>query len=284
MHHSKYVPYWGEVTSTLDWCELNYQFSSYIAEYANTISNLFTIILALYGFGKACSQSLPSRYWVGYLGFALVGIGSFAFHATLLYEAQLADELPMWVYVCSQTLYVIFETVPGALKDSHRRKPLALGIILFDVLFTLAYALYRNPVFHQAVFATLMLTVGVRTTILCRRPSTPIALESKRRIIRIFWTGSFFFLFGFLIWNLDNIYCETISGWKAALGWPAAFLLEGHAWWHLLTAIGTYLMLVGVQFLTLSIREGEKNFAIKHDMGIPYVKRRSSPRESDKIQ
>jgi len=42
----------------------------------------------------------------------LVGIGSFAFHATLLYEAQLADELPMIVAV-SYGLFLLFDTRPG---------------------------------------------------------------------------------------------------------------------------------------------------------------------------
>ncbi|RUS17275.1 hypothetical protein BC937DRAFT_90170, partial [Endogone sp. FLAS-F59071] len=30
--------YWGKVTSSVDWCEINYEFSYYIAEFWNTIS------------------------------------------------------------------------------------------------------------------------------------------------------------------------------------------------------------------------------------------------------
>ncbi|KAF8514763.1 ceramidase-domain-containing protein [Gautieria morchelliformis] len=243
---SKNLPFWGEVTSTLDWCEQNYQFSSYIAELANTLSNIFTVGLALHGCRKAVAQSLPTRYFASFAGFGLVGIGSFAFHATLLYEAQLADELPM-IYVCSQSLYVLFETAPGAIHDSSRRKPLAAIIIIFDLIFTLLYSWYRNPIFHQAVFAILMLAVAARATILSRRTSTPISVSTRYIIIKIFWTGSLSFIVGFIIWNLDNAYCDTLKVWKAGMGWPAAFVLEGHAWWHLMTAVGVYLMLVGVQ-------------------------------------
>ena len=70
-------------------------------------------------------------------GFALVGIGSFIFHATLLYSAQLADELPM-IYVASYCCAVLFDTQPG--YDLNNAK--SLGIIMFtvalNVLFTLA--------------------------------------------------------------------------------------------------------------------------------------------------
>jgi len=271
---STYLPFWGEVTSTLDWCEENYQFSSYIAELANSVSNIFTIGLAIHGCRKAFAQSLPARYVASFLGLGLVGLGSFAFHATLTYEAQLADELPM-IYVCSQSLYVLFETVPGSLKDSSRRRPLAMIIILFDIVFTLIYSLYRNPIVHQATFAVLMLSVAARASILSRRASSPISAAKRRTIFTVFWTGSITFIVGFIIWNLDNVYCETIKGWKGALGWPAAFILEGHAWWHFLTAVGVYLMLVGVQYLTLCLKEGEDKFGLAYEMGIPFVARRS---------
>jgi len=278
MIHSKKIPYWGEVTSTLDWCEHNYQFSSYIAELANTLSNIFTVSLAVHGCRKAHSQSLPPRYFASYVGFGLVGLGSSAFHATLLYEAQLTDELPM-IYVCSQIVYILFETVPGAVKDSRRRMPLATGIILFDILFTILYAIYRNPIFHQVTFAILMLTVAARSTVLCRRSSSPISPETRDIIIKIFWTGSISFIVGFIVWNLDNAFCDTLQGWKMALGWPIAFLLEGHAWWHFLTAIGVYLMLVGVHYLTLCLKEGEKNFGLEWEFNyIPHVTRHATPR------
>ncbi|KAG6900516.1 hypothetical protein C0993_009469 [Termitomyces sp. T159_Od127] len=104
--------FYGPVTATLDWCEANYQFSYYIAEMANSFSNLFTISLAVCGALAAASQSLPTRYVAGYTGIALVGIGSFAFHATLLFEAQLADELPM-IYVGSMSLWFLFDDRPG---------------------------------------------------------------------------------------------------------------------------------------------------------------------------
>ncbi|KAF8527566.1 alkaline phytoceramidase [Hysterangium stoloniferum] len=275
----KYIPYWGEVTSTLDWCEHNYQFSSYIAELANTLSNIFTVSLAVHGCQKALSQSLPPRYFASYVGFALVGLGSSAFHATLLYEAQLTDELP--IYVCSQIVYILFETVPGAVKNSSRRIPLAAGIILFDIIFTISYAIYRNPIFHQVTFAILMLTVAFRSTILCRRSSSPISPETRNTIIKIFWTGSISFIVGFIVWNLDNAFCDTLQSWKLALGWPIAFLLEGRLLWNPLLrlqgAVGVYLMLVGVHCKTLCLKEGEKNFGLEWKFNyVPHVTRQAT--------
>ncbi|KZT08705.1 alkaline phytoceramidase [Laetiporus sulphureus 93-53] len=267
--------FWGPVTATLDWCEANYQFSSYIAETANTFSNLFTVGLALFGAYQARAQSLPPRYLAGYSGFALVGVGSFIFHATLLFEAQLADELPM-VYVASYCCAILFDTTRGfGLKDSRRALSLAAAVISFNVLFTWSYYISRNPIYHQVVFAALLGITGVRTIYLLRDQEIAkrVPEEVKSTVARLFSFGAATFAFGFFVWNLDNIFCGTITRWKHALGWPAAFILEGHSWWHILTATGTYLMLVGNTYFTLCIKDDYQNFGIEPAMGLPCIRR-----------
>jgi dihydroceramidase len=62
-------------------------------------------------------------------------LGSVFFHATLLYEAQLADELPM-VYQASFLLLVLLESEPGFGFKSTYSKLLIAATVLFDLLFT----------------------------------------------------------------------------------------------------------------------------------------------------
>jgi dihydroceramidase len=54
-----------------------------------------------------------------------------------------------------------------------------------------------------------------------------IPLQSKQTIGSLFLTGALTFAFGFFVWNLDNIFCNTVTSWKHAVGWPLAFVLEG---------------------------------------------------------
>jgi len=262
---------WGPVTATLDWCEMNYQFSYYIAEMANTWSNLATVFLALFGAWQTYRQRLPTRFLLGWLGFGVVGLGSFLFHMTLLYEAQLADELPM-IYVGSYSCFVLFDTATGFISPMNKKsKNLGTFFTAFNILFTLAYAIYRNPVFHQVVFATLMLTVLFRTEYLMRSSAIPEAM--LKQLKTVFRGGAVTFVAGFVIWNLDNIFCLDLTGWKFAITWPAAFLLEGHAWWHVLTAAGTYFLLVGTSVLTLAVKDSPKNYRLGTFAGIPIVER-----------
>jgi dihydroceramidase len=118
---------------------------------ANTVSNLVPIAFAFYGVLRAHKESLPARYAAAYAvrgqlpfvchtatvwqGFALVGIGSFAFHATLLFQAQLADELPM-IYVVSFGIFVLFDTEPGFSLRSLRSRIFLLVMLAFNFLFS----------------------------------------------------------------------------------------------------------------------------------------------------
>jgi hypothetical protein len=89
------IPDWGDHTASIDWCEQNYVHTPYIAEFYNTLTNLPTILLGLWGCYGSFKGGLRRRYALGYLGLTGIGLGSLLFHATLKYEAQLLDELPM---------------------------------------------------------------------------------------------------------------------------------------------------------------------------------------------
>jgi dihydroceramidase len=64
----------------------------------------------------------------------VVGIGSFAFHASLLYEAQLADELPM-IMVASWTLFISSDSRKGFDLDVGRG---VVPLIAFNALFPIS--------------------------------------------------------------------------------------------------------------------------------------------------
>ncbi|KAJ7070737.1 ceramidase [Mycena amicta] len=269
------VGYHGLPTATLDWCELNYQFSNYIAEMANSVSNLVTVTVAVFGAILALQENLPARFLLGYLGIASVGLGSFWFHATLLYEAQLGDELPM-IYVSTMSLWLLFDHNPGfRFLDSTRSRIIAIASLTFNVVFTWTYLHWRNPVYHQVVFGVLVLSTASRVYYLLAsaKHGQRIPAEKKKVIGTLFTSGVAQFVFAFLIWNLDNIFCDTITHWKTSVGWPTAFLLEGHSWWHVFTASGTYMKFVGMQYLALCLKDDPKQFTLRYRFGFPYIKR-----------
>ena len=107
------------------------------------------------------------------------------------------------------------------------------------------------------VFAVLMLSNTARGTWLLNwsEKARNIDAKTKSEIGNLYKAGVGSFALGFAIWNLDNIFCETLTRWKLFVNWPAAFLLEGelprrlvrfglesydcrisgHSWWHILT-------------------------------------------------
>jgi dihydroceramidase len=59
--------------------------------------------------------------------------------------------------------------------------------------------------------------------------SRTIPDKKKAAIIQVLRTGAITFLFGFFVWNLDNIFCNPWTRIKHAVGWPIAFFLEGRS-------------------------------------------------------
>ena len=59
------------------------------------------------------------------------------------------------------------------------------------------------------------------------KASRTIPDKKKAAIVEVLRAGAFTFLFGFFVWNLDNIFCDPWTRIKRAVGWPAAFFMEG---------------------------------------------------------
>ncbi|KZV93687.1 alkaline phytoceramidase [Exidia glandulosa HHB12029] len=265
------MAFWGP--ATIDWCEENYRFSSSVAELANTLSNVVGVALAAYGCQFAIEERLPLRYLACFTIFAVVGLGSMAFHASLKYGPQLLDEVPMIICV-SQCAYILFELSPAPRHRAIRRQALTALIAILDVLFVSAYIAYPNPVFHQVVFGLLMVVTAGRSLQLLNRNTSHLSQRTRTTSSLILWVGACAFVLGFLLWNLDNAFCGTLTGFKHRVGYPCAFLLEGHAYWHVLTATGTYAMLVGITCTSLCIRDGEGRYTIAYKFGaLPFVRR-----------
>ncbi|ORY06969.1 alkaline phytoceramidase, partial [Basidiobolus meristosporus CBS 931.73] len=90
---SGYTGYWGGATSSVDWCETNYEYNFYVAEMFNTFSSLAMVIIG--ELGAWFHPRSEYRYRLAFRLIAIVGWGSLLFHGTLKYETQMLDELPM---------------------------------------------------------------------------------------------------------------------------------------------------------------------------------------------
>jgi len=116
------VGYWGVVDANIDWCERNYQVTPYLAECWNALSSLPIAAFAAIGYmaGRRYAR-IETRFGLAFGLMALVGFGSFAFHATLRRYAQALDELPM-VYAAIALTYNSIDYQPSSARRKRLRE------------------------------------------------------------------------------------------------------------------------------------------------------------------
>jgi dihydroceramidase len=160
----------------------------------------------------------------------------------------LLDELPM-IYSSCQALYCIL--AEGRPTGSKRDKVICTT---FPILVTVVYLAYPNPLFHQAVFAFLHLFMAYRVYFLLKRlpPKRQATMGEKINTLRreaecIMVEGVGLTVLGFVIWNLDSLYCDGITRWRKDERVPywLGVLSQGHAWWHILSALGVNRSVTG---------------------------------------
>ncbi|XP_028838325.1 alkaline ceramidase 3 isoform X2 [Denticeps clupeoides] len=239
--------YWGTPTSTLDWCEDNYVVSFYVAEFWNTVSNLIMILPPIYGAIKTFKDGLETRYVFAFLGLAAVGIGSWCFHMTLLYEMQLLDELPM-IYSCCVFVYCLYE----CFKQEHAISYFPISILLvYSIAVSVVYLQWKEPVFHQVMYAALVGCLVIRSVF--------IVTWVYPWLRPLCYTSLGVFLLGFLLWNIDNILCDSLRATRQTLPPVVGAVTQFHAWWHILTGLGSYFhILFSLQIRSTYLKQRPK--------------------------
>ncbi|ODQ79836.1 hypothetical protein BABINDRAFT_161521 [Babjeviella inositovora NRRL Y-12698] len=234
--------YWGLRTATIDWCEENYVVSHYIAEAVNTVTNSIFIILAAYAMYQSRKQDHELRFTFIAFGFMLVGVGSWLFHMTLLYQYQLLDELPMIYATCIPFWLVFSENV-----SKKRSAAVALSVFISASLLTAIYLYYRDPTIHQVSYAILNVGIIGRAAYLTKtRIADPAA---RKQLFTTMYMAVVIFLTGYFLWNMDIHFCGLWRLTRRSWGMPYGFVLEGHGWWHLLTGTGVYYYVVYLEYL-----------------------------------
>ncbi|KNE66450.1 hypothetical protein AMAG_11587 [Allomyces macrogynus ATCC 38327] len=248
------------VTDALvDWCEANFHVVWFVAEFWNTVSNLWIVAFGILGMLYCRWYSYEPRFTVAYFSIVLVGVGSSLFHGSLTYHMQLLDELPM-LFGTAAMIYCCL--------TPHRAFPplwATIIVVAYPIVSTAIYLANRNAEFFQIAY-TLQVVFITALTARNGRVFTDPAPTASKTALRISakagpalrWQGLAAYGFGTALWVVDNVYCYShLVPLKEAVGSPWAVLLELHAWWHALTGYGSFCSLTYMVAVRMQARADE---------------------------
>ena len=203
--------WWGEPTGTIDWCERNYAGPLYyIAEFHNTWSNVFYLLVGLAALARCRRLRLPAQFRACAACIVLTGVFSAAFHATLRLTMQRLDE-------CFENGILIF-----MLHSDRRVGGGAFAVSLAHMAACTAGILGLSGTFlfcELHLVSVILFALAKFRRLSGAHPRTVRPLVSASAA----WTGG-----GFASWLSDRLACDVTAH------------LHLHAAWHLCTAVALW--------------------------------------------
>lgn len=208
-------PWSGFQPPNVDWCEA--QLCSWITNPADTWSNLAYMLLAVLMWGDARRRGSRTLAMFGPASF-ITGLFSFAYHASYTFFLQFFDFVGMFVFA----LLVVTVNLRRSGALSARRQVLFyLGSVTF--FSALVPPMYYLDLPFQGLVAFLILVILVQEA----------RLWSSTEQHGAFWLALLLLAAGAICSALDlsRIWCDPNDHW-----------LQGHAFWHVLTACSLYAL------------------------------------------
>ena len=209
--------------SVVDWCEPNGVVVPWIAEFHNTWTSFPMAALGFYGAWRSWRAGDDARFALGFAGLGVVGLGSAAFHGTLLRGPQALDELPMvWLGLVGVWM-VLARAAPAG-----RLGWVAWVFLAYAVGFTVLYA--TAPAYFAIFLATYAVLVAWMTLASIRWSRAPEADPEAPRLLLGAGTGYLGALTCF--WLPEHVLLPCDHPMQA---------LPLHGLWHLAAGYGTWL-------------------------------------------
>jgi dihydroceramidase len=96
------------------------------------------------------------------------------------------------------------------------------GLLFAATAITVIYVQIRDPTFHQVAYAGLTALVLTRSIYLLTRVDNA---EARKNMWWSIFIGVSSFVTGFILWIIDNEFCDALRSVRHQIGVPAAFLL-----------------------------------------------------------
>ncbi|KAF9190544.1 Alkaline ceramidase 3 [Haplosporangium sp. Z 767] len=222
------IGYWGPPTSS-DWCENNYDINFYVAEFFNSLSSFSMILVGLVG--VYLHATFEKRFLLTFGSIAVVGLGSIAFHGTLLFPLQMLDEVPM-VYSILSLAYCCIE------DRSYRRYGtwFPVSIALYGLLTTLIM-LFAGPDNHLLEFVVFQSSFAFVVLVVMSHIIKMYGDIQDESIKRKWVLTAIMALTSYLFWNIDFRMCDAMQNLPLGLWNP-----QLHAVWHVGASLSSYLV------------------------------------------
>ncbi|KAK4184536.1 putative alkaline ceramidase family protein [Podospora australis] len=265
---------WSPPTSSANFCEEDYAISIYLAEFINSLTNLVYVYYALQAMyrprnltpgSKETTQTRslfsPKTDFMS-ISLLILGICSFAFHASMRQTMQFADELAM--------LGLAWALLQGVLTVRTRwstwDRVTNFGMVVAFPAFSAFYIHTGKIIYHATVFTLILALIIARGYYFfyIRKPGFPPAKVRDwrirgRKILVVL-------IVGYVLWQCDLEFCAQLRRWRGQMGLPWAWVLELHGWWHVFTAFSAAKFMDIVRELQFELRaEEEKKQEGKQD-------------------
>eukprot|EP00947_MAST-08B_sp_MAST-8B-sp1_P005857 g5857.t1 len=243
-----------------DFCEENYRYSPWVAEFHNVWSSLPIVFygsLGSYVTRKYCFGSnqhandaphartpVEWRFLLGFCSIGAIGVGSMLFHGTLLRWGQILDEVPMLgLLFCG--LYCFIESGPTPRYGAWLPAALVTSFVAFvGTYLVLNYYLFFLVGFSGGV--TLSLSYGFT-----------IVLAASKMSKALFAAAAASIALGATVWIIDDLGCHLFVAAGIGLRVQA---LRLHIGWHIMTGLGGYFF--GLFLLSLRAKPLRKTATV----------------------
>lgn len=95
---------------------------------------------------------------------------------------------------------------------------------------TLYSVSFPDATYHQIAFGFILISVVISNYLFIRQLRVATAADSgvdrHTKAVKTLRKGALTFVVGFIIWNIDNFFCDALRKGRNVLG-PLGFILEG---------------------------------------------------------